>query len=247
MRYQLSAPTLLLFDLDGTLIDSEYPIAKITVDVARSENCAVDLRTAFCTYGGMSFKDRFNAIASSHGREFTPEKLAELHKQYQARKEMLYGDSKIEMIKGARSLVQRLAKQPDLFTLGLASSNVCARSKKVITNIGLAHLFGSRIYGSDLVDGRKKPDPAIYNRAMQGHDPKRVGIIEDSLPGVIAAKAAGAFVIAHVDSRHGICKNRNEEYMDSGADVIVNDYRHFESKVQKSWQYWPGLSIAKAA
>lgn len=237
----------IIFDLDGTLIDSEFNIARITADLAQAENCNLSAREAFCTFGGMSFKDRFNTIAKTFDREFTPEKLLELHKSYQASKEAMYADPDIAMIKGARSLVERLSQQPSSFTLGLASSNACDRSRRVLANAGLSSYFGERVYGSDLVGGRKKPDPAIYHAALTGHAPEKVLVVEDSLPGVMAAHAAGAFVVAYVDPRGTGCSQRKREYRDAGADIVICDYNNFEALVQRHWKYWPASAIPKVA
>ena len=220
----------IIFDLDGTLVDTEYEIAAFTADLANEKGCPLDAQTAFRRYAGVSFKDKFNVIAGCHGRSFSADEMKVMHKDYTARKVAMYKDPNIPMISGAKELVTRLASDPDV-TLSLASSNETPRSRAVLSAIGLAGYFGERVYGSDMASGLKKPDPTIHMLAIKNRSDAIV--VEDSIPGVVAAKAAGAsFVVAYVDPRlSGENKQRYQEYIDAGADMIIDNYDDFEERV----------------
>lgn len=64
---------------------------------------------------------------------------------------------------------------------------------------------------------RSKPDPAGYARALQllGVDPGRAVVLEDAVPGILAARAAGVRWVVRVGLGDRI----------SGEDVVIRDLR----------------------
>jgi beta-phosphoglucomutase-like phosphatase (HAD superfamily) len=71
---------------------------------------------------------------------------------------------------------------------------------------------------------RAKPDPEIFQVAMGdlGVRPAECWIIEDSLPGVRAGKAAGSFTV-------GITTTfRSEELVLAGADLVVESFTELQ-------------------
>lgn len=230
-----------LVDLDGTIIDSEYKIATFTADIAQAKGCPIDPRTAFRLYSGVSFKDKFNMIGGVYDRPFSADEMAAMHKDYTARKKAMYSSAVIPTIPGAVSLLRRLSKNKDL-TLALTSSNETCRSKMVLNTINLAGCFADRVYGSDLTGGLKKPHPAIHKLGMNGHGHPTMAL-EDSVVGVVAAKAAGVdFIVAYLDPRLkcGDDQQRRQEYRDAGADIIIDSYNDFEDVVAAQWIKFPG-------
>lgn len=71
------------------------------------------------------------------------------------------------------------------------------KSARTVVNTMLPEINFAHILAGDVVT-RKKPDPAIYNLALEktGHSPEACIVIEDSAIGVQAATAAGIRVIA---------------------------------------------------
>jgi HAD superfamily hydrolase (TIGR01509 family) len=248
--------TLVLFDLDGTLIDVEHGkeksgrdgFAAITADIAQSQGVPLDTQSAF-RYAGLSFKDRFNKISRSYDHAFAPEALESMHDEYQRRKREIFGAPEIPLIEGAQALIGRLAANPDDFTLGVASSNASTRTRAVLSKTGLSAYFNELVFGSDMTGGLKKPDPAIFNLAISstGHTPQETVIVEDSIPGVKAARAAGAFVVAHLDPRMATDPVAQEKaFRKAGADLVVRDYNQFESEMAANWNGWPAMPVRKA-
>lgn len=219
-----------VFDLDGTIVDTEYEIARFTADLAGKKGCALDAITAFRRYAGVSFKDKFNMIAGTYDLALTEQELADMYVDYTASKNAMYKNADIPTIDGAVDLVERLAAVSDNL-LSLASSNQTKRSRCVLSSIGLTACFGERVYGSDLTGGSKKPDPSIHLLAMKGR-PQDAIIVEDSFPGVISARAAGAgLVVAYVDPRLGDADQRKREYKEAGAHIVIDTYHDFEQRV----------------
>lgn len=90
------------------------------------------------------------------------------------------------------------------------------KSARTVVETMLPEIEFNHILAGDIVT-KKKPDPAIYNLALQktGHSPEQCIVIEDSAIGVRAAKAAGIRVIA---TTNGYTEDEDL----STADIIVS-------------------------
>lgn len=233
-----------IFDLDGTIVDTEHGIAEITANVAQKKGCPISAKEVFEKYAGMSFKDKFADISKRFGRPFSPEELQEMHADHKAQKEDMFSSPELKAIKRVHNLIQRLATHPNA-ELTLATSNQVYRAKNVLKSLGLLKYFGDRIYGSDLVDGRKKPDPAVHNLAVGDHPASRCVIIEDSLVGVQSASLTGAFVVNYFDPRiPDADHSKRKAFKQAGADMILSDYDAFESEMEQNYPHWGERSAA---
>lgn len=92
--------------------------------------------------------------------------------------------------------------------------------EQIKTNPSLQVLFGNHIYTPETVVNRGKPAPDIYLHAAAqlGMSPAECLVIEDSVPGVTAAKRAGMMCI-RIDTHRtpGIL---------AGEDFVVDTYAH---------------------
>lgn len=219
-----------LFDLDGTLVNTEDTIAEIVSHVATKYGCPVSVKDAFNKYSGMSFRNRFNLISKDYNHTFDDDTLAKMHAEYTAMKEQMFLDP--QLIAGARELLERLAADPTN-ELVLATSNSAVRAKKVIERLGLEHIFEDRIFGSNMVEGRKKPLPDVHLLAMGDHDPNETIIIEDSIVGLESAAQTGALVVNFFDpSINDVRGEVMAKHIAAGAQVIINNYDDFESAIE---------------
>ncbi len=85
----------------------------------------------------------------------------------------------------------------------VASSSSMARLDLELGVTGLLPLFEGRVYSAEQVP-RPKPAPDVYLYAARCMDrtPEQCLVVEDSLPGVQAALAAGMRVLAFAGGRH---------------------------------------------
>jgi HAD superfamily hydrolase (TIGR01509 family) len=81
-------------------------------------------------------------------------------------------------------------------TLGVASSSGIDEIHTVLTSLGIIDLFAALTSGKEVP--QSKPDPAIYRLACErlGVAPEEAVALEDSGPGVAAARAAGLRCLA---------------------------------------------------
>jgi HAD superfamily hydrolase (TIGR01509 family) len=177
----------LLFDLDGTLVDTD------------AEHL-VAFQRAFAPHGIVL--DRAEYVASIMGasnemigRKFLPHLPHDLREQTLAAKEQAYRDGlgDLQPIAGVASLLDWADGH------GLARAVVTnaprANAELVLAAIGLAERLPIRVIGGELA--RSKPDPLPYLTALErtGARAENSVAFEDSLSGVRAAAAAGLAVV----------------------------------------------------
>jgi len=177
----------LLFDLDGTLVDTD------------AEHL-VAFQRAFAPHGVAL--DRAEYVASIMGasnemigRKFLPHLPHDLREQTLAAKEQAYRDGlgDIKPIAGVAALLDWADAK------GLARAVVTnaprANAELVLAAIGLAERLPIRVIGGELA--RSKPDPLPYLTALERTEARAENSVafEDSLSGVRAAAAAGLAVV----------------------------------------------------
>lgn len=100
----------------------------------------------------------------------------------------------------------------------LATSATPANVEVVVGRLGLEAAFEARVTAADVTRG--KPDPEVYLTAAArvGSDPARCLVVEDALPGVAAARAAGCRVLGLTTSEDATALRA------AGADWTAPDF-----------------------
>jgi beta-phosphoglucomutase-like phosphatase (HAD superfamily) len=85
----------------------------------------------------------------------------------------------------------------------VVSNSRMSRVAASLRRAGLQQIFGERVFSAEQV-ARPKPFPDVYLFAAQtlGVDPSRCIVVEDSVAGLNAARAAGMKTIAFVGASH---------------------------------------------
>ena len=210
-------PDLVIFDCDGVLVDSEVLSCQCLSEVlgecgiALSEDEAVEL-----------FLGRSTAAVLDHYRDdcrFVPGAfLPELKSRVLQR----FSES-LCPIPGIDSVVSRLESP-----FCVASSSDLDRVSRSLNLTGLAPLFGDRLYTAQMVPrGKPAPDLFLYAAAQMRTAPQRTLVIEDSVSGVIAAKAAGMAVWGFVGGSHYASRDGRAMLYDAGADRVFDRMTDF--------------------
>ena len=197
-----------LFDLDGTLVDTERENVESVVLAARRWNVELgaDLR-AFIV--GHSWNEIHARIQRESGLDVTMDVLIAAAVE---EKRALFANSGYQALPGALALVRRLRPRVGLAVVS-GSSRVEVR--ETVCGIGLAEYFDCLLGAEDY--GQGKPHPEPYQTAMRllAVTPRESIVIEDAEPGILAGKAAGAKVIA-------VRRANFMGYDQSAADVTVD-------------------------
>jgi beta-phosphoglucomutase-like phosphatase (HAD superfamily) len=94
----------------------------------------------------------------------------------------------------------------------------------MLTKVGLKPYFEGHIYSAkDLGPDRTKPKPDIYIHGAKqfGVDPSRCLVVEDSVHGVHAARAAGMRVIGFTGGGHTY-PTHADRLTDAGAETVIS-------------------------
>ncbi|MFC6669285.1 HAD family hydrolase [Marinobacterium aestuariivivens] len=186
--------TFAIFDMDGLLIDSE-PVWMATQRAVMQEGYGLTLSdTQLQAFQGRSSRDFCQTMARCHpGRGVKPDELLDELLQRMERAIV-----EAPLMPGARALVDWLAGEG--VPMAIASSSPLAFIEAVVER----HRLPVRVLASGTEVPRSKPHPAVFELAAGrlGAEPAQCRVWEDSVNGVVAARAAGMTVTAVPDPAH---------------------------------------------
>jgi HAD superfamily hydrolase (TIGR01509 family) len=204
---------LLIFDCDGVLIDSETIVCRVEVEALKEIGYAVELE---------HFMDRFIGTAEKDGRAIIEAELGrKLPPQFNAETARRVAEAFARELAPMPGIAQALAVLPQ--SKCVASSSLPERLSYTLGLTGLSPWFGRAVFSTSLVArGKPAPDIYLYAAEQMGAAPERALVIEDSVPGVIAAKAAGMTALGFTGASH--CRpGHGERLRAAGADLVFQD------------------------
>jgi beta-phosphoglucomutase-like phosphatase (HAD superfamily) len=177
-----------LFDLDGVLTDSEPWWNDVRTAFARSHGRAWTHEDQAAVMGGNSAE--WAATMRSRLRLDLSE--AEIEQAIVDGVVECYRTLPSPVIAGAPEAVRRIA---GTHPVGLASSSHPAVIAAAVDALGLHGVFGAVVSSDAVAQGKPAPDVYLRAASQLGVAADRCLVVEDSLNGVKAGKAAGAFVV----------------------------------------------------
>jgi HAD superfamily hydrolase (TIGR01509 family) len=182
----VSTTEAVIFDCDGTLVDSETLSAEVFSELLAGLGHAAEPGEILLAFRGRQLA---TCIAELRARFGTIP--ADFEAAFRARTFEVYRE-RLREIAGAAELLGAL-----VHPVCVASNAPRAKIELCLEATGLARFFGGRIYSAYEV-GAWKPDPGLFLHAAaaMGAAPARCLVVEDSEAGVVAARAAGMRVVA---------------------------------------------------
>jgi HAD superfamily hydrolase (TIGR01509 family) len=201
-------PAAILFDLDGTLVDSEREnVESVVLATARHGAVLSDEERGFVI--GHSWNEIYAMIARNHALTLSMPELIALAVE---EKRALVAATGYRALPGAHAAVARLGARSKLAVVSGASR---AEVLDALTGLGILDRFAVVLGAEDYQRGKPAPDP--YLLALERLDAPAAGAIaiEDATPGIVAARAAGARVI-------GVRAGNFAGYDLTPADIVVD-------------------------
>jgi HAD superfamily hydrolase (TIGR01509 family) len=177
-----ATPDLIIFDCDGVLIDSEIISARMLIASLADLGVQIDLPYVSRHFLGRSYPVVMQTIRQDFGLNLPPGFEED------------YRDRLLEGFRNSLTIIPHVREV--LETLGprwcVATSSSPRRVEMSLTLVGLWPLVQGRVFtASQVARGKPAPDLFLHAATRMGADPAKTLVIEDSLTGLQAARAAG--------------------------------------------------------
>jgi HAD superfamily hydrolase (TIGR01509 family) len=200
-------PRLVVFDMDGVLVDSERIANRIFHAMLAEHGVPLTLEQATRRYVGRSMAFAIADVEKNFGIVLPPD-FAETERA----KVLAAYEGELQPVAGVPQLLEGLA-----LPFCLASSSDPPRIKRSLELGGLLHHFEGRCFSATQVaNGKPAPDLFLFAAATMGFAPADCVVIEDTLAGLAAAKAAGMKAYAYAGAGH----TDRSELAATGAVVV---------------------------
>lgn len=202
--------SLVIFDCDGVLVDSERITHRVVVDMLAEHGVDLPFEEAVDRFIGMSMANGLVQLKALLGGELPPDFLTQMGRR--TRDAFRAG---LTPVAGVEAVLDALdGRRPYC----VASNGNLKKVDFTLGHTGLAPRFAGRIFTADDV-AHPKPAPDLFLLAARtlGAEPGRTTVVEDTPTGVTAAKAAGMRAIGFAAmTPAGRLRN-------AGADAIAHD------------------------
>jgi HAD superfamily hydrolase (TIGR01509 family) len=210
-------PDLIIFDCDGVLVDSEVLSCRCLSEVLAGYGITLGLDQALDLFLGRNTAAVLEYYEGS--RQLIPEKFS-TELTARVREAFLVALCPIEGV----STVLAGLQIPHC----VASSSDFDRVSLSLSLTGLAAHFDGQLFTSQMVaKGKPAPDLFLYAAERMRADPSGTLVIEDSVSGVTAGKAAGMTVWGFVGGSHYQSRDGKAILSDAGADRVFERMADF--------------------
>ncbi len=185
-----ATPLCLLFDCDGTLVDSEILLAEVMGDILPEFGLPFSARQYMDEFRGV----RFQTIVQTLEKRFqtlAEDAFSQLEAGMRARMEARMR-AELVAIPGMVAALEQLSSHPK----AVVSNGPERKIRCALESTELGHHFADKLFSAYTLNVWK-PDPELYRKAAaaMGHAPQQCVVIDDAAVGVEAGLAAGMHVI----------------------------------------------------
>ncbi|MCL7931659.1 HAD family hydrolase [Halomonas llamarensis] len=183
-------PLCLLFDSDGTLVDSEIILAEVMGELLPTFDLPFSAQQYIEEFRGVRFRTIIDKLGKHHGI-LGEESYSEMEREMRHLTEQRMR-AELLPIDCIPEALESLVKYPK----AVVSNGPERKVRCAMESTGLSKHFGDNFYSAYNL-GIWKPDPGLYLKAAESMEqpPERCVVIDDAIVGVAAGLAAGMQVI----------------------------------------------------
>ena len=211
----------IIFDCDGVLIDSEVLALEIEIAVLGEAGLHYEPREFAARFTGMS-NARFYAELEADGIARLGRSIRDvIHGAMQTRYREAFA-TRLTEIAGALTAISAVTHPK-----AVASSSGMEALERKLRQVGHWPHFAPHVYSADHVkDAKPAPDLFLHAAEALRVEPAHCLVIEDSINGVTAAKAAGMRVWGFTAGGH-MDKASGKRLLDAGAERLIASWDEF--------------------
>jgi HAD superfamily hydrolase (TIGR01509 family) len=179
-----------LFDMDGTLVDSEklWDVSLAGLYAELGGTLTPEVRASLV---GGSAEDTIRTVYTDLGLELKPSAMAESDRWLHDYTGELF-DAGLPWCAGARELLEAIAAEG--IPMALVTNTKRALTERALNSIGRQY-FSASVCGDEVLRGKPAPDAYLRAADLVGLAPSACLAIEDSVSGTAAAESAGCPVL----------------------------------------------------
>ncbi len=203
----------ILFDNDGTIVDSEIIAVRATLQLLRPYGFQMSEQEYSRRFPGLLERDILAIIHREHGVVVDDDyfdQLRDLHR--------VGFDRDLRVIPGMEAIFRGMRVPKSM-----VSNGSVRHVERCLQQVGLQEALDGFIFSAEHV-ARPKPHPDVYSHALEqlGLHASETMAVEDSPTGVASAKEAGLRVVGFLGAAH-IYEGHGERLLQAGADMLAAD------------------------
>ncbi|MGL4559340.1 MAG: HAD family hydrolase [Afipia sp.] len=215
---------LVIFDCDGVLVDSEALACVVHAEVLTEYGYAISAEQVHERFLGRSAREARLEVESELGRVFPDSYTAQLR----ATIDRVFGEQ-LQSVPHIFEALDRLSQR-----ICVASSGTPTRIRSSLRTTGLLDRFDPHLFSAMQVErGKPAPDLFLFAAAQMDTSPSRCVVIEDSVPGVTAAHAAGMTVVGFTGGSHSRPGDA-DRLRAAGASIVIGDMRELPGLIARN-------------
>ena len=217
---------LVIFDCDGVLIDTERHCWTADAALLTAAGIAISEEEVARRFTGISFKDMYQALEAEHGITLPKD----FHETVDAAIRTACVAAGPDLaVAGVADAIARISQAKCV-----ASSSNPAWLERYLGQVGLWPVFAPNVFSAVEVErGKPAPDLFLHAARKMGVAPERCLVVEDSVPGVTGATAAGMRVLGFTKTAWDP-KTHGPRLIEAGAVATFDDMRALPQLVHEA-------------
>ncbi len=197
---------LIIFDCDGTLVDSEPIANRVFVEQVQEFGIPLTDEEAWKHFPGTSLEECMQYVTKTYGFIF-PEDFVPSHRE---RQRVAFAKD-IKPIQGVKIALDQIP-----FAKCVASNGPLPAVRSNLEATGLLAYFDGFFSAHEIERWKPEPDLFLHAAAKLDRMPEQCLVVEDSDAGILAAKRAGMKVLAYqpVHSHYTLSENGTMSFDD---------------------------------